>query len=165
MKALTLTQPWATLVAIGAKRIETRSWHTSYRGPLAIHAAKTFPEWAKEQAQWEAVFRRALGWPGLPIPFARTWLDLMQANIRALPLGCVLAVCELLDCKLIVDSQTALSVTRFGPRMLAPPEPERSFGDYEPGRYGWILGNVEQQFDPPIPAKGAQKLWDWEMLR
>jgi hypothetical protein len=39
MKALTLTQPSATLVAPGAKRIETRSWPTSYRGPLAIHAA------------------------------------------------------------------------------------------------------------------------------
>lgn len=40
MKALTLTQPYATLVAIGEKRLETRSWRTSYRGPLAIHAAK-----------------------------------------------------------------------------------------------------------------------------
>ena len=40
MKALTLWQPWATLVAIGAKKIETRSWKTNYRGPLAIHAAK-----------------------------------------------------------------------------------------------------------------------------
>lgn len=40
MKALSLTQPWASLVAVGAKRIETRSWRTSYRGPLAIHAAK-----------------------------------------------------------------------------------------------------------------------------
>ena len=40
MKVLTLTQPWATLVAIGAKHIETRSWATSYRGPLAIHAGK-----------------------------------------------------------------------------------------------------------------------------
>ena len=39
MKVLTLTQPWATLVAIGAKRIETRSWATKYRGPLLIHAA------------------------------------------------------------------------------------------------------------------------------
>ena len=39
MKVITLTQPWATLVAIGAKRIETRSWPTRYRGPLAIHAA------------------------------------------------------------------------------------------------------------------------------
>lgn len=41
MNALTLMQPWATLVAIGAKRIETRSWATRYRGPSAIHAART----------------------------------------------------------------------------------------------------------------------------
>lgn len=40
MKALTLTQPWATAVARGVKCIETRSWGTSYRGWLAIHAAK-----------------------------------------------------------------------------------------------------------------------------
>lgn len=39
-KILTLSQPYASLVALGAKRIETRSWRTSYRGPLAIHAAK-----------------------------------------------------------------------------------------------------------------------------
>src|SRR5690348_17556570 len=51
MKALTLTQPWASLVAIGAKRIETRSWSTSYRGPLAIHAAKGFPKSAQEFTQ------------------------------------------------------------------------------------------------------------------
>lgn len=41
MKALTLWQPWATLVALGLKRYETRGWTTLYRGPLAIHAAKT----------------------------------------------------------------------------------------------------------------------------
>jgi hypothetical protein len=41
MKALSLWQPWATLVSIGAKRIETRSWPTKYRGPLAIHAGLT----------------------------------------------------------------------------------------------------------------------------
>jgi len=40
MKALTLTQPWATLIACGAKRIETRSWATDFRGRIAIHAAK-----------------------------------------------------------------------------------------------------------------------------
>ena len=32
MKALCLHQPWAYLVAIGAKRYETRSWKTRYRG-------------------------------------------------------------------------------------------------------------------------------------
>ena len=40
MKALSLTQPWASLVADGRKTTETRSWLTHYRGPLAIHATK-----------------------------------------------------------------------------------------------------------------------------
>lgn len=43
MKALTLWQPWAALIAYGLKTIETRSWRTSYRGPLAIHAALRKP--------------------------------------------------------------------------------------------------------------------------
>jgi hypothetical protein len=41
MKAISLHQPWAAAVAVGIKWIETRSWRTHYRGPLAIHAAKT----------------------------------------------------------------------------------------------------------------------------
>ena len=38
MRVLTLHQPWASLVAVGAKCFETRSWRTHYRGELAIHA-------------------------------------------------------------------------------------------------------------------------------
>lgn len=44
MKAITIWQPWASLIMLGKKTIETRSWATSYRGPLAIHAAKRKPE-------------------------------------------------------------------------------------------------------------------------
>jgi hypothetical protein len=40
VKAITLQQPWASLIALGAKSVETRSWSTAYRGPLAIHAGK-----------------------------------------------------------------------------------------------------------------------------
>lgn len=50
MKAITLTQPWATLVELGIKRVETRSWSTSYRGPLLIHAAKGKPDRGFEAA-------------------------------------------------------------------------------------------------------------------
>ena len=39
MKALSLWQPWASLIADGRKKIETRHWPLHYRGPLAIHAA------------------------------------------------------------------------------------------------------------------------------
>jgi hypothetical protein len=41
LKALTLHQPFAQLCADGRKQIETRSWSTTYRGPLAIHAGQT----------------------------------------------------------------------------------------------------------------------------
>ena len=42
MKALTIWQPWASLIAGGAKQYETRSWATQYRGPIAIHAAARY---------------------------------------------------------------------------------------------------------------------------
>lgn len=80
VRALTLTQPWATLVAIGAKKIETRSWHTFYRGPLVIHASKTFPAWAIACTVREP-FRSALG-----------------VSWRELPLGAALAVCRMVSC-------------------------------------------------------------------
>lgn len=40
MKAISLWQPWASLMAYGFKTVETRSWNTSHRGPLLIHAGK-----------------------------------------------------------------------------------------------------------------------------
>src|SRR5262245_23921031 len=38
MKALSIRQPWASLVVMGHKDVENRSWQTNYRGPLLIHA-------------------------------------------------------------------------------------------------------------------------------
>lgn len=40
MQVITIRQPWATLIALGEKEYETRSWQTKYRGKLAIHAGK-----------------------------------------------------------------------------------------------------------------------------
>ena len=148
MKALTLTQPWATLVAINAKRIETRSWGTRYRGPLAIHAAKGFPKWAVEMCG-EETFRHALVSGGMAVAEPK----------QSLPTGCVLATCRLVDCKLIVDFEMARTVN-VRTRMLPPPEPERSFGDYDPGRFAWILEDI-QPLPEPIPVKGALGLWEW----
>lgn len=44
MKALTICQPYAELIARGEKPIENRTWPTTYRGPLLIHAGKS-REW------------------------------------------------------------------------------------------------------------------------
>ena len=40
LKAITIHQPWADAILLGLKHYETRSWHTAYRGPIAIHASK-----------------------------------------------------------------------------------------------------------------------------
>ena len=40
MKALSLHQPWATMIAQGSKTIETRNWYTQYRGDLLIVSTK-----------------------------------------------------------------------------------------------------------------------------
>ena len=50
MHCLSLTQPWASLVMSGDKQWETRSWQTTYRGTLVIHASTRFPLWARTLA-------------------------------------------------------------------------------------------------------------------
>ena|ERR1700754_4010984 len=53
MKAITIHQPWAALIADGLKPIENRTWQTSYRGPLLIHAGKKFdPDGAAKAADY-----------------------------------------------------------------------------------------------------------------
>lgn len=144
MKAITLTQPWATLVAKGGKSIETRSWKTNYRGPLAIHAAKGFPQEARALCGQE------------PFRF------FLYPNCL-LPRGVIVATCELVTCLFIPGAQTKISFPYRHDSMtveLPPREPEFSFGDYTQGRYAWILINIKP-LDRPVPAKGALGLWEW----
>ncbi len=42
MKALSIRQPWATLIVTGHKKIENRTWSTNHRGLILIHASKAF---------------------------------------------------------------------------------------------------------------------------
>lgn len=157
MKALTLTQPWATLVAIGAKRIETRSWDTKYRGPLAIHAAKGFPGWAKDFCA-SGVFYRALGWPESPSPLTQAWIDDNSRRIKDLPLGAIVATARLVNVlpTEVVNNRANVWGISIGPVS----EHELQFGDYTPGRFAWLLEDIEA-LAVPVPAKGALGLWEW----
>lgn len=49
MKALSIKEPFASLVSLGIKRIETRSWKTNYRGEIYIHASLTKNKMEKER--------------------------------------------------------------------------------------------------------------------
>lgn len=154
MLALSLTQPWATLVAIGAKKIETRSFQRSYRGPLAIHAAEGLgPVGGKkgllsliETAPFRSVLVDAGGYAGaIPMPF-----------------GAIVAVCELVDCVPTANTGKPggpLTTWRSGEHWWLLTDQERAFGDYSPGRYAWLLTNI-RALPEPIPAKGALGLWE-----
>jgi hypothetical protein len=44
MKAISIKQPWASLIIEGLKPVENRTWKSNYRGPLLIHASKIFDQ-------------------------------------------------------------------------------------------------------------------------
>lgn len=156
MRALTLTQPWATLVAQGAKRIETRSWTTDYRGPLAIHAAKGLGPVegisGLDTLCAASPFYDAL-WPIIGV-------EEHLYDVQRLPRGAIVAVAELVDCRCTGDD-----VREYGAHlpeydqiwMLT--DQERAFGDYSPGRYAWLLADV-RRLPTPVPCRGALGLWD-----
>lgn len=146
MKALTLYQPWATLVAIGAKTIETRSWSTNYRGPLAIHASKN-PFYLHLQGIFPFC-------ESLKEKYPESKRELEYAEFK-FPMGCIIATCELDDVVLIPPFPVL-----YYSGAIPPEEPERSFGDYMPGRYAWILDSVMPS--KPFPIRGALGLWEFK---
>ncbi|MEK4188066.1 ASCH domain-containing protein [Paenibacillus sp. FSL L8-0494] len=140
MKVITIIQPWATLIALGEKQFETRSWATKHRGELAIHAGKKIDK----EACREPEIRKALERHGYT-----------EDN---LPTGAVVAICKLSECLKSLDTWTD-GYELEGRKLIYSPEYE--FGDFTPGRFAWELADVNQ-LPEPIPAKGQQGLWNWE---
>lgn len=165
MKFLTIRQPWASLISLGVKRIETRSWSTSFRGPLAIHAGKAKPSRdLVRMGQWLTRWDYGEGRYAMSDGLGK-WV--------ALPLGAVVAVCDLIDVVPIVPGDQCpdyphVAGSRTGDRLVLCGRnvvragqiitDQIPFGDFTPGRFAWILDNV-RPIDP-VPMKGAQGLRD-----
>lgn len=142
MKALTIWQPWAGAAAAGIKHNETRSWYTNYRGPLAIHAAKQsiqtgWCRYTSDEAA-EVICRRM----NLPEIFN---------GPEIFPSGVIMATANLTDC------------IKITPKYISTlSEDEIALGDYTVGRYAWVLEDIKK-LPCPIPAKGRQGLWNWDL--
>lgn len=134
MKALTLHQPWASLIMIGAKRFETRGWQTSYRGVLAIHAGAELPAYALEFAHEFDGELAALG----------------IHELERLPRGGVVGCVRLVAC-IATTSREAKRLT----------DRDRAWGNWDPGRFAWQLAGPAP-YPKPVPARGKQGLWDWD---
>ena len=124
MKALSIWQPWASLIVLGYKKIETRSWSTNYRGQIVIHAAKRKPK-------------------KVEIDFLAQAPELAFLHDYDLFLGRALAICELTDCQLMTDEL----IEQQG-------ELELHCGDWQPRRYAWQLQLIKAIDSPiPVQGK------------
>lgn len=146
MKAITIKQPWLTLISLGEKKFETRSWQTKYRGITAIHAGKM-------------IDKAACGQNSITQALLRHGIE----SYKELPTGAVIATAYLVKCHKIMEDRSFINdeeraVTDNG---LFIEGDEWSFGDYSEGRYAWKLSNVNP-LAKPIPAKVRLSLWEWE---
>ncbi len=149
LPAISLWQPWASLIAVGAKPYETRDWAPPARligSRIAIHAARKPVHLACRHVIIADLFamERAL----------------RPVRLDEVPLGVVVATAVLAgayQCAHAVAVPEAYAVVGRG----VPGSPARdlvpidAFGDYAPGRWAWLLTDVVR-LDPPVPARGAQ---------
>lgn len=132
MKALTLYQPWASLIAKRVKTIETRSWGTNYRGRIAIHAG--LDRKAGICAFSSESFQKACVAAGVDL---------------GVPRGVIVCTAELWHCWQVGNGTCPV---RFSVN-------ERHLGNIDPGRWLWFLRNV-CPLHPPVPCRGARGLFD-----
>lgn len=158
--ALTLWQPYAQLMADLEKRFETRSWATSYRGPMAIHASLNTSAEVLDVCM-NRVFQDVLINHGyLQRRYAAGENFKLRKALRAgLPIKCVVAVGWLVG----IYQTERLRDHEFRKRLLAAYEVEEApheweFGNYANGRYGWLFLNV-QKLATPIELPGHRMVW------
>lgn len=138
LKAISLWQPYASAIALGLKRYETRGYPTRWKGAIAIHAAQ------KRSREMRALFCSMVeAYPVLRSGFGVKRGDFAGDVYDALPFGEVLAVAQM-DGSL--PTQTA--------RETVTPM-ERALGDYAGNRFAWPLSQVKL-LRKPFPFSGKQ---------
>lgn len=139
MKAVTVPQPWAQLIAHGHKQVLTQAWPTAHRGALAVHAAHTPPHTGIDDVIHSGGFA-ALD------PHTQHAL-LMALETSRYPLGAIIATCTLTDVqRLPMPGQPAAGTLEY------------ALGDYDPGMYAWIITDAE--LVEPVAVRGESGLWD-----
>lgn len=153
MYAITFIEPWATLIRLGVKSIETRTWAPPSRDLLdtriAIHAGK------KLERNPGPVIERVLA-------------ERLGPNWRKeLPLGQVVATARLAGWVRVRDFEPVAGLALHHPysevgctqgRGSTPVDP---WGDFRPSRWLWFLADV-RPLDRPVAARGYQGFWKWD---
>ena len=138
MRARTVPQPLASLIAIGAKKLDCWPWPTSYRGLIAIHAASRLSQHGHEFSLWPPI-HKVLAGAGLADP-------------EALPLGEIVGIVNVTETRQLHLADLA-----------SIPAWERQLGDYKVGSWLVSFGGDVHRAPRPIPAVGQRGLWEWHL--
>ena len=171
MKAISLWQPWASLIACGVKPYETRSWAPPREligQPIAIHAAKKIDKGAAEFAE-ELMYGQYGQEIADKLDAVTDGPDEIMGKFgnTIMPIGCVVCICRLDAVFLLGDKAegTAVPAAKVMKRLTSRQMPEcfsvryDEFGDYAKGRWAWLLRDVKP-LNPPPPAKGSQGFFE-----
>ena len=153
MYALTLWEPWATLLAKGIKEIETRSWHPHRNMKLPqtilIHAASR----PVKHSELYALYKEREICRG-EYSLRRVSLELIPPDRESFSRSAIIGAIDF-ENYFLMTPEIIAQTSRF----------ERACGLWLPGRWGWNCSNPIL-FDKPIPCKGQQLFWkpDVEVL-
>jgi hypothetical protein len=134
-RAISLWQPWSSLLACGAKTIETRGYSTQCRGLVAIHAAQKMVHVPWQEAK---IIVNALDQNAQPLQD--------EDYIDGLPRGVVVAVVEIYGC---------ITAEEFKAKHPHWHSAEKHFGDFTDGRFAWLTRN-SYRLKEPVECKGKQ---------
>jgi len=140
MKAITIRQPWASLIAAGVKTVETRPRRTAYRGRIAIHAGLRFHE-PFEEAMQACMAAGLSGFESIVLSAARA------APPLGPPRGAVVASARLFDCvpvENLINEPTCQPAEPWGAgHYIVDLDRERPLGDHSPGRWALLLDDIK----------------------
>lgn len=153
MKAITVKQPWATLIVKGIKNIENRTWKCpdKYIGErILIHAAAKGWMWIDVLNYLSIGANSVLRTLG----YDADWLN-------QLPTGKIIGSVEIVDCVVNHPSIWAEKSPLCGMGW------ENGIPSYLIGKdtnvvYNWVLANPIE-FETPIPSKGKLSFWDFDV--
>lgn len=151
MKALTVWQPWASLIAIGAKPYEFRGWPAPrfVRGVrIAIHAGARPLRRAEVEELLLRLDSQDAWATGLRPEIAVPYLERIHTSPGLVPLSSVLCTA------ILGEPVNAYDVM---PQFAGFPGID---SDRSQANYAWPLTEIEA-FWPPVDAKGAQGFWNW----
>lgn len=149
---ITIWQPWATLIAEGAKRFEFRSWCPPARlwnTRIGIHAGARPTRKDELKGMLLALRQGEASWMAMQPAIAIPILERALQDPKALPLSSVVCTALMGRPKVNADLAAALGVDFVN-------DSDRN----EHSNWGWPLSEI-QRLEPPMPARGAQGWWHW----